>query len=345
MDISHMFLNRSVCTAAAALVFICVGSFSAEAASVQEELVQRVADTELPAGAIAVVNDEIITAEEFHDFYAVYVAQTYFHNVDNNRREEIANEAYELLISDTLLVQEANRRGLEGDPKKTAEQLAALEERYAGDDKTRELFAVKKAGIEEEILNATKIDALRENVMALGEVTDADIIGFYESRPELFTTPAAVDLAILLLPVPPHGLTEDWEAAQSQASELHARLMAGEPFAELAKTYSGHVSSVDGGGIGLVHAGQLASVVVTAIKDLSPGAYTAPFRILEGISIFKVNAREPAHLQAFSDIRERALALYEREESDRRWKEFLIELRGNARIKTAISPVSVLRDN
>lgn len=299
----------------------------------------------LPEGAAAVVNGETISVETYREFYTVYAAQTYYHRLDQSQRPKAAREALDLLVSDALLVQEAKRRGVKGDLKKTNERLAALEKRFAKDEESRKAFEAQKKDLMEEILDDTRIEALRKSIMAAPAPDEADVRRFYDGQPELFTTPPATDLSIILLPVPPHGSNEDWTAAQNDAAGLYDRLKAGEDFAAIAKERSGHESASKGGALGLVHDGQLIDDVVAAIADLPPGGFTQPLRILEGIAIFKVNARQPAELQAFDDVRDRAAALLERESADKRWRDFLTGLRANARIKQAASPVELLRDH
>ncbi|MFQ5564145.1 MAG: peptidylprolyl isomerase [Parvularculaceae bacterium] len=299
----------------------------------------------LPEDVAAIVNGEEITAEAFRNFYAAYVAQTYFHFIDEARRDEIAQEALDLLVSDAILVQETLRRGVKGDLEETQNRMEAFEKRYARDEETRKAFEENREKLKEEILADTRVEALRASVMAGPSPTEEEIRAYYVEQSALFTTPRALDLSIILLAVPPHGAVEEWKAAEAKAGELHAQLLAGDDFAALAKQHSGHDSASEGGALGLMHDGQLIDEVAAALSELKTGAFTEPMRILEGVAIFKINDRKPAELRSFDDVRGRAAALLERETANNRWSAFLDGLRARARIKKASSPVRFLRDS
>ena len=287
----------------------------------------------LPEGVVARVNGEPVTIDEFRDFFRIYLAQTYYHGVEPDKYPAIAEDAFEMLVTDRLLLQEAERRGLAGDAESVTKRLAQLRTRYARSPGGAEAFDRDAEQLAMELLRDTKIGALTALVKDVGELTEAEIRAFYEANPDLFTTPAATDVSMILIPVPPHGVSDEWRAAQEEAAALRERVLAGESFADLAVAHSKDRSAEQGGHLGLVHDGQFPDHVAAALTAVEIGAVAAPIRVLEGVAVFRVNGRQAARLQPLEAVRDRAEALMRRDLRERRWAEFLDELREQAQIE------------
>lgn len=294
--------------------------------------------------AAATVNGETISAEEFQNFFRIYVAQTYYHGVEPDQRAAIADEAMALLINDRLLLQEAGKRGLKGDRDEAKSRLAALKKRFVSTPEKIAEFEKRSAEIESEVLDDTKIEELQAAVKDAGALSSDAVRAFYEANHNLFTTPETTDVSMILIGVPPSGLTEEWDAAVEKATDLHARLKAGEPFEKIASENSSDPSAEQGGRLGPLHEGQVPKVVAAALAGTAVGDVTDPIRILEGVALFKVHGREPSALQPFDAVHERAEALLRRQIEDQRWRDFLSELRAGARIDQARPPADMVRD-
>jgi peptidyl-prolyl cis-trans isomerase SurA len=61
------------------------------------------------------------------------------------------------------------------------------------------------------------------------------------------------------------------EEARKTAEEIRARVMAGESFSELAKTYSNLPSAADGGAIGLLKKDEMAAYMRETVLAMKPG--------------------------------------------------------------------------
>ncbi|HXI86671.1 MAG TPA: peptidyl-prolyl cis-trans isomerase [Parvularculaceae bacterium] len=299
----------------------------------------------IPAGAVAVVNDEIVTVDAYKAFIRAYIAKTYYHAVAPERLPSIAEEALDLMVTDRLLLQEARRRELTGDPAAAQKRLEAMRERYSKDPAAATTFEKASADIQRELIADTMIEQLTESIRNVGPFPQEAVKKYYDEHHDLFTTPASTDISIILIGVPPHGVADEWREAMETAAAIRTQILAGGSFEALAKEKSSDQSAADGGRIGPVHKGQLPEQVETGLGAVAIGAVSEPFRILEGAAIFKVNARAPARLQPFSAVEERAGALLKRESQDARWKAFVAQLRQSARIRTAASPVDYVRDH
>lgn len=298
----------------------------------------------LPADAVAVVNDEAISAEDFRSFVKTYVAQNYYHGVEADKLPAIADEALDLLVTDRLLLQEARRRKLSGDRAAAQKRFDALKARYAKNPEAAAKFNEFGADIEKELRDDTRVEELRNLIRDVGVPEQAAVKDYYDKHRDLFTTPAATDLSIILIGVPPHGLGEEWKNALETAAQIRAQILAGAAFESLAKDKSTHASAADGGRLGPLHKGQMVEEVEAAVAPLAVGGISEPLRLLEGAAIFKVNNRKAASLQPFAAVEDRASSLLVREMQETRWKAFVEDLRKSARIKTAGSLVEYVRD-
>jgi peptidyl-prolyl cis-trans isomerase SurA len=293
---------------------------------------------------VALVNGEPVSAADFRSYFRAYIGQNYYHGVEPEQRAAIADDAMTALINDRLLLQEAARRGIKGDSEKAKTRLAALKARFAQTPETAAEFEKQSAAIEAELLNDTKLEELQAKIKDAGVLSEATVRAFYAGNPEFFTTPQSNDLSILLFGVPPHGATDEWQAAEAKAGELLARLKAGEAFEALASENSADDSAKHGGRLGPVHEGQIPDNVAAAVNAIAVGGLTDPIRILEGVAIFKVHARTPPSLQPFEAVKERADGLLRRKTEDENWRKFLADLRANAQIEQKQSPADAVRD-
>lgn len=286
----------------------------------------------LPRGVFAIIDGETIPQAEFETYLAGFARSRYYHGLTAARLAEIRPEAEESFVRNRLLLREAERRGLAGDPDQVERRIAALEERYGGSDSWPGIEA-KLPELRARLLDTTKIESLEAEIKALSDPPEETLESFYRENIGLFTLPRQARLSVILVGVPPHAFADERQAAEEKASAIHERLQAGEEFAELAREHSTHDSAEKGGDIGFLHRGELAASAQQAVDRLAPGDLTPPIQVLEGYAIFKLVERRPGRVQPLAAVRERALALYRREKSTEAWETFVSALRTEADVR------------
>lgn len=282
---------------------------------------------------VAVVGGEAISGDAYLAYLRRYVRSKLYHGGSKERLRELAGEALEGLVTNRLLLQEANRRGIAADDAEVEERIEALRQRYSGGENWPQVEPQLPA-IAEKLRTDSKVDALKAEIMEVAAPTDAELTAFHEANPELFTEPGAWDLDLVLVGVPPSALTPEWEEAKMLAGTLVARIRTGEAFGQIAAEHSTHDSADKGGRLGKVHDGQLPGEVQEAIERLSPGKLTDPVRTLEGYAIFRLNAQIPPQTHPLEEVRERAEALYLRNTASARLMTFLEDLRTRMHVET-----------
>jgi peptidyl-prolyl cis-trans isomerase D len=153
------------------------------------------------------------------------------------------------------------------------------------------------------------IEANREDVAKSIDVSDDELQTYYESEKSRFLQDEERDARHILIP-----FGDDKDAARAKAEELLARAKAGEPFADLARTYSkdGGTAS-NGGDLGPLTRSQLPDALGDAIFSMKEGEIRGPIESQFGyhiVELDKILKRGPLPLaqvrgELLSELRER----------------------------------------
>ncbi len=341
------------------LALLCLGMFSASCTSTLANRESRDVVTATPAPAttvipapaptptpipvakaipaeelVATVNGKPITIWEFNARYAAMMRERFYHGKPpEGQAEAVRKEVLDLLVENALLVEEAERRGFKPDEAKFEQAAATAEARYSAmpdwqNDRERVLSAIKgQIGRQSLIEQASK--ALRE----VPQPTPAEVRAYYEQKPEYFTEPEKLRLSVILLKVDPGAPKADLDKAREEAQGIYLRLKDGADFAELARQKSGDSSADKGGDLGYVHGGMMPEKLQEKIDKFQVGVVAEPIRVLEGIALYRLDAREASVLREFNNVETRAQELLKREQQDRAWKEAISRLRRDAKIE------------
>jgi parvulin-like peptidyl-prolyl isomerase len=201
----------------------------------------------------------------------------------------------------------------------TDRELVKLEARAAG-YAARPEIAAKVRRHQDDLVEA-KLFA--DWVVKGVEVSDAEVKGYYEAHRDTFKLETSYDLAQIVVETP------------EAAAEVEAKLKAGQPFEELAATYSTDKANADKGGyVGALTRAQLEKEF-PSIGPLAEGQVTAPLKSVRGFHVVKVLAVRPERQLTFDEAKDAAKerALGERREAaQERWVK---KLRENATIEVS----------
>jgi parvulin-like peptidyl-prolyl isomerase len=187
------------------------------------------------------------------------------------------------------------------------------------------------------------LEQLLRQVRDVPEPSEAAARTYYEQHKELFVEPEQVKLSLILLRVDPSSPVAAWRSAEDEGRKLHAKLLAGASFAELARLHSGDKSAPNGGQLETMHRSMLPETVHKVIDPMAVGALSGPVRLLEGVAILRVDERKPSQQRRFDEVRARAADLWQRAEGDARWKALLADLRRATPVRIDESHYAPLR--
>lgn len=291
---------------------------------------------------VAKVNNEIITLTDLNkELNSLRAAlRDEFRNPETLEREFEARkrEVLRTMIENKMMLQKADELGLAANVD--VEVAAALEE-------MRKQSGIPNMDVFEQILRqrgsslAEYRDWIRKKIIIdslIGQfvyskltLLTAEIEAFYKENIQLFTEPAEVELAEILL------LTEgkDKNQVRSRAEEALARLKSGVAFEETARQYSEGPTASRGGGIGAFRRGSIAPALEKVVFELGKGQTSGIIETEYGLQIIKVADKKEATAKSLEDVR----PLIQRELYQRKarpeMEEFMEDLRSQSYVYVA----------
>ncbi len=303
----------------------------------------------IPAEEIAAkVNDKPITIWDFNARYSATMRDRFYHGKPpEGQVEAVRKEVLDLLIDNALLVEEAEKRGLKPDETKFEQAAANAEARYSYMPEWKRDRAQVLSMIRTQVERQNLVEQVSKALREVPQPTPAEVRAFYDQKPELFTEPEKLRLSLILLKVDPGAPRTDLDKVREEAQGIYLQLKNGADFAEMARQRSGDGSAERGGDLGYVHGGMLPEKLQEKIDKFQVGVVAEPIRVLEGIALYRLDAREAPILREFNDVEARAQELVKRDQQELAWKEAISRLRGSAKIEiflpmadTSVKPIA-----
>ncbi len=285
--------------------------------------------------AFAVVDGVRLSAAEYEQAVALAVRRKFYHrSPEGEALAGVRREVADSLVDRVLLLKEAKRRGLKPDRAKVDGALRAYEERYSASPQWPKVKAEALPKLAARLEEDSRLEQLERGVRDVPPPDEKALRAYYAKHPGLFTEPEQVRLSVILLKVDPAAPRAAWEKADAEGRDIVKKLKAGGDFAAIARAKSGDAESAKAGGdMGYVHRGMLPEALHGEIDKLVPGAISPALRVLEGVTVFRLQDRKPQRLRGFDEVRPRAAELVRRERSDAAWSAFTGSLRKRAVIE------------
>lgn len=282
----------------------------------------------------AMVNGQPVSVQEFNARYNAILRQRFYHGAPpEGQTEAVRKEVADFLIERTLLIEEAEKRGIQPDAAKVEQAVAAAEARYSAVPEWKQQREVLLPKLKEQVARQSLYEQIEKSIREVPPPASTEVRAYYEQHPELFTEPEKLSLSVILLKVDPGAPGADLDKAHEEAKKIYLRLKNGADFAEMARQYSGDNSAEKGGALGYVHGGMLPENLQGKIDKFQVGEVTDPVRTLEGVALYRVDDRVAPVLREFAEVEPRAQGLLKREQQDQAWKDTISRLRGSARIE------------
>lgn len=238
------------------------------------------------------------------------------------------------LIDTMLMLQEAERLGIAADAEWTGQELTRLVKRFSRDPRWEENQALVTEDLRLRLQRKSLLSQLEKRWKEAVDAPNAQqLLEYYRSNPDKFTSPGRDHVRSILLKVDPSSGQEVWQQTRLLAESLKLRLDEGGDFAELASEFSQDPSAESGGDMGYLHQGMLGETAQQAIDALQPGETTPVVQLLEGYALFRLIDRESPSVNPLERVRERATELWLRQARESARKEQVRRLRERARIE------------
>lgn len=288
------FCTRCVLTASA-IGLAVLGGLTPAAAQAPKAIVQ--ADF-----IVAVVNSEPITNNEVQAMRLRLQREALARGTAPAPAQDLNRLALEQLIDDKAQLQLAREAGIKVDDEAVdqAEMTVASSNQVSLEQLRRRVVqeGLSVSLFREQLREQLILTRVREReVESRIKVSDQEIAQFLTEKasgPRVEGLPE-INLAMLLIAVPENSTDTAIQALEQRAQDLAARARRGEPFAELAKTYSeAFDKGVKGGEMGLRTADRYPELFVQATQKLRVNDIAGPLRSGAGFHVLKVlERREP----------------------------------------------------
>jgi len=298
---------------------------------------------------VAVANDDVITLTELEK-----AGSEYFERIRMKAPEGEVEKALELARNEVLSSLIDNMI-----VKQKAAELSITVEEAEIDNATKQILARNNATMEEfrkelasvnlseqefrenlrgQILQSKLIDReVRSRIV----VVEEDIMAYYEK--EYTQEKGESGYYILQMGfnwknsgVGGEKVYDSKEEALKKTEEIRARVLAGENFAELAKSYSNLPSAAGGGDIGLIKKDEMAAYMRDIILPMHPGEISEIIETDNGFQFFKLRSLREGDLVVkapYQSVRDEIRDRLYQQEMEEHYKVWVESLRTKAYIK------------
>jgi len=244
---------------------------------------------------VAIVDESVITRRELAS--RIKLVKIDFQQTQRKLPQDniLQRQVLEALINDSLLLQEARRRGI----KITDSQLNQTMQRMARQNQMN-LSDFRKAlladGLDydkyrDTIRRELSISTLRRQYSQRNAtISDAEVDDFIRQSGS-DNASFEYRLSHILIALPDAASPEKVSAAQQSAEEILSRLDQGEEFDQLANTFSAGDTALQGGDLGWRKKAEIPSLFTSQVLSMEPGGHAGPIRSASGFHIVHLKER------------------------------------------------------
>ncbi|HBA56112.1 peptidylprolyl isomerase [Syntrophorhabdus aromaticivorans] len=282
---------------------------------------------------IAIVNDDIITLNELEKHVRVEKSGR-FVSVDEYLTNIKLGEKIDLFIDDLLIRQQAKKLKIQVSDKEVDAIIENIKKQYLIND-TGLREQLKKENITyEDFVVGLHTNLLRSRVLTRVIspeviVTEKDLRTYYDTHKDEY-----VDEEYRLQQVFVSGQRPD---ARARAEAAFKRLQEGRSFESVVKEFSDDTTGAGhDGDIGFVRKSDLIPQLREGIDPLTTGIYTGVIATPYGFHILKLLEKKSGETMTFEAAKESIHEKIVREESEKRYKDYVNKLRKASYIEVKI---------
>lgn len=274
--------------------------------------------------------DTISTSDYKQALHNAVRSKFYHGKIPEGKMQEVQRDTGRELITERLLLQEAQRRNIQPDENFVKSTLDATlkkyEQQYGKSEKWPEYKARFIPRLKTHLRQKSLLVQLDEKIREVAPPTDEQVRKYYREHKDKFTSPEQLRVSVILLQVMPSSPVAVWDEAMAEGRKIYKRLQNGADFAELAKLHSGDASAENGGDLGYLHRGMLAKKIQEVIDGMKPGDISKPVKVLRGVAIFRLEDRKKPVLNPYEKVKDRAGRLWSREQGELARKKLIDDL-------------------
>jgi parvulin-like peptidyl-prolyl isomerase len=216
-------------------------------------------------------------------------------------------EVLTALVTEQLLDKEVKARGIRIRSEDVDQYIAGIKMRRGLDDAEFERV-LRERGLTVERYRKDvqaeleKAELINREIRGRVSVSPEEMRRHYDTHADDYSLAERVRIRMIMIPVPPEASPGEVAQAEMVIRVLHARIQAGEDFAELARSYSGGPGAQEGGYLGAFERGQMVEPLEEAAFRLKAGMLSDPIRSAGGFHLLKVEERDGSVEQPFAAV-------------------------------------------
>lgn len=256
-------------------------------------------------GYAASVNKRVITVSEVMELVQPLdrkLREEYSGLELQKRREEAFEHALQNLINQALILEEFTTLGGQMPERVVKQRAEAIVREQFNNDRMafRDALGEQRITLEEWreqmrenlVVNALRRQEVGDRLM----VNPVEVYRLYQQRAEQFRVPAQSWLRMIVI-------KRDTDEAPARATEARGQLLAGQPFAAVAKAFSTDRTAAQGGDWGWVDVTTLRRELAEAIEKTPAGQVGPTVETADACYVFRVEERRPAGIKSFEEVR------------------------------------------
>ncbi len=210
------------------------------------------------------------------------------------------------MVEEELIAQETKRLNIVPTPEdlKAAldehKKLFSSEEQFLSYLKTKNLTEQQ---VQETLLHNILVKLMLKREKK-GQVSDADVAGYYEKSRSKYEIKEQVRASHILIKLEASATPEQVKAALDKATAAAGRARKGEDFSALAKELSEGPTAPRGGDLGLFGRGRMVKEFDEAVFAMKPGGVSDPIRTRFGWHVIKLMERQEARTRPLEEVKE-----------------------------------------
>lgn len=288
---------------------------------------------------IAVVNGTVITRAEF-DREMDRVQQQFSRMGRPLTRAQLADvekRVLENLITNELLVQEADKKGIKIGGEAVDEQMDRIKKRFPNEKAyktTIEKMNLSEADIKSQVEKGLSIQQLvKQEFTQKVNISDKETKAYYEGHKDMFKKPEEIRASHILIKVDPQSDKAQKADSYKKISEIQTKIEQGGDFANLAKEFSEGPSNVKGGDLGFVKRGQMVKPFEEAAFALSPGEVSGIVETRYGYHLIKVFEKNPETISEYITVKADLKKFLEQQEVQKQMEVYVEGLKSKGKVE------------
>lgn len=279
------------------------------------------AEIRLLDSVAAVVDDDVVMMSELNERIDTIMLRIQQSGTQPPSREALAPQVLDRLIQERIQIAMGLRAGIRISDNdlnqavaRIAQQQGMTPQEFVDEAKAKGLpiHVIKEQMMMEMMISQVQEAQVNRRIL----ITEQEIDNFLESEEAQMWNSPEVALGHILLPLSPGASQEEITATTEKAQMIINRLRQGDDFRQLAITFSGDRSALQGGDIGWRRTSQLPEVFIPVVTDMSPGEFSAPLRSDAGYHILKLYERRGTDQQVITQSFARHILLKSNEIRD-----------------------------